>query len=190
MRILGPTSIHNPSRLCETRRTMKFLPVLPRLAALAAALPLLFFPLPATHAQSLTSAGFQSYLQLAAARARNEGVSEATISRTLSGLTMNPRVIQLDRRQPGRRATPPPMAPYIRRHVDSARISGGKAKYRQVSGLLPGIERRFRRSGQDADRDLGPRDELRQLHRQLRSRRGPWRRLPMKADGGRCSKEN
>ncbi len=125
----------------------KIRPAFSRLAALALLLPMLALPIPATYAQSggqtLTPAGFQSYLQLAAARARNEGVSEATISRTLSGLTMNPRVIALDTRQPGRRSSPPPMAPYIRRHVDSNRINGGRVNFRQVAGLLPDIERRF-----------------------------------------------
>ena len=110
---------------------------------LAAVLPLLLLAVPSAQAQALTPAGFQSYLQLAAARARNEGVSESTISRTLTGLTMNPRVIQLDTRQPGRRSAPPAMAPYIRRHVDSTRINGGRSKFRQVSGLLPEIERKF-----------------------------------------------
>ena len=113
------------------------------LAIVVCAMLLAALAVPALQAQPLTPTGFQAYLQLAAARARNEGVSEATISRTLSGLTMNPRVIQLDTRQPGRRSAPPPMAPYIRRHVDSTRINGGKAKYRQVSGLLPDIERRY-----------------------------------------------
>ncbi len=113
------------------------------LTGMAVAGLLLMVSSPSSQAQSLTDEGFQAYLQLVSAKARNEGVSEATISRTLSGLTMNRRVIELDTRQPGRRSTPPPMAPYLRRHVDSARISGGKARYRQVSGLLPQIEQRF-----------------------------------------------
>ena len=111
--------------------------------ALLAALPLLSFPVPASQAQSLTQSGFEAYLNDVGARARAQGVSAPTVVRTLSGLTINPRVIELDGGQPGNRSTPPPLQPYLDRHVDSARINGGKAKYRQVSGLLPGIERRF-----------------------------------------------
>lgn len=93
-------------------------------------------------AQSGGDAGFQAYLQLLTARARAEGVSEATIARMTAGLTPNPRVVALDRSQPG---GPPsagfsPFAPYRRRHVDSARINAGRDMLRQVSGLLPPIE--------------------------------------------------
>ncbi|MCB2064183.1 MAG: lytic murein transglycosylase [Novosphingobium sp.] len=94
-------------------------------------------------AQSLSQAGFDAYLQYVGAKARNEGVSEATVSRALSGLTINYRVIELDTAQPGRQNAPPPLAPYLSRHVDSARINGGKAKLRQIAGVLPSLERRF-----------------------------------------------
>ncbi|MCK9542680.1 MAG: lytic murein transglycosylase [Novosphingobium sp.] len=94
-------------------------------------------------AQTSEEAGFQGYLQLLAARARAEGVSEATITRMTSGLTFNPRVVQLDRSQPGSSATPPPFAPYRRTHVDAARIAGGQRMRAQVAGLLPEIERRY-----------------------------------------------
>ena len=66
-------------------------------------------------------AGFQGYLQLLAARARGDGVREATIAAMTSGLTFNPRVIALDRAQPGSSANPslvPAFAPYRRTHVD------------------------------------------------------------------------
>ncbi|MCB2079747.1 MAG: lytic murein transglycosylase [Novosphingobium sp.] len=97
-------------------------------------------PVERAHAQTES---FGAYLQLVAAHARTEGVSEATISRTLSGLTPNQRVIALDTQQPGRQSAPPPMAPYLNRHVDSARIAGGRRTYGQVASLLPGIERQY-----------------------------------------------
>lgn len=122
---------------------MKILSRLPVLAILALALSTSAPPLVPAHAQSGSEAGFQGYLQLLAARARGEGVSEATITRMTSGLTFNPRVIQLDRSQPGSGPTPPPFAPYRARHVDSQRIAGGQAMRRQVAGILPGIEARF-----------------------------------------------
>jgi lytic murein transglycosylase len=93
-------------------------------------------------AQSGGEAGFQAYLQLLGARARAEGVSEPTIIRMTSGLTLNPRVIQLDRAQPGGppTAAPSPFAPYRRQHVDADRIYAGRAMYAQVAGILPRIE--------------------------------------------------
>lgn len=96
-------------------------------------------------AQDRGEAGFQAYLQLLAARARAEGVSEATIVRMTSGLTVNPRVISLDRAQPGGppNARPSPFAPYRRTHVDAARIRAGRAMHQQVASLLPAIEARY-----------------------------------------------
>lgn len=88
--------------------------------------------------------GFDSYMQLLAARARAEGVSEATITRMTSGLTPNQRVVDLDRAQPG--ANPnvaPSFAGYFRSHVDVVRISGGRAMLAQVSGLVPQVERDY-----------------------------------------------
>ncbi|MCT2400791.1 lytic murein transglycosylase [Novosphingobium mangrovi (ex Huang et al. 2023)] len=86
---------------------------------------------------------FPAYLQLVAAHARAEGVSEGTIAGVLSGLTPNQRVIDLDTAQPGRQAGPPPMAPYIARHVGSSIISRGRARYAALSSILPDIERRY-----------------------------------------------
>lgn len=89
--------------------------------------------------------GFQGYLQLLAARARAEGVREETIQAMTSGLTFNPRVIALDRSQPGASstATPPAFAPYRRTHVDPARISGGRQMHAAVAGIAPQIEQRY-----------------------------------------------
>ena len=65
--------------------------------------------------------GFSSYLQFLSARARGEGVSERTIGAMTAGLTYNPRVIQLDRSQPGGNPTTPTtysdFEPYRRSHV-------------------------------------------------------------------------
>jgi len=83
---------------------------------------------PPLSAQVDEEAGFQGFLQLLAARARSEGVSEQTTQRMISDLQLNPRVIALDRAQPGSSpsGTPPPIAGYIRTHVDAARIAGGR----------------------------------------------------------------
>ena len=78
--------------------------------ALAAVL-LAVLPQPSVQAQTGGDEGFQGYLQLLGARARSEGVSEATIQRMTWGLTYNSRVVELDRGQPGIAPVPPPVAP-------------------------------------------------------------------------------
>lgn len=110
---------------------------------------------PAVPAQPVSSeeAGFQAYLQLLTARARGEGVSEATIQRMTAGLTFNPRVIALDRNQPGGLPTatptaPPAFEPYRRQHVDAARINGGRAAYVRAAAILPRIENQYGVPGQ------------------------------------------
>ena len=65
---------------------------------------------PGAVAQLPQDAGFQGYLQLLAAKARAAGVSEATIQQVAQGLSFNPRVIELDRSQPGANPKAPPPA--------------------------------------------------------------------------------
>jgi membrane-bound lytic murein transglycosylase B len=113
-------------------------------AAVLAGFLLSLMPL-ASAQSSAQEAGFQGYLQYLAARARSEGVSEAAIRQVIPGLTYNPRVIALDRSQPGGIPTanpspPEPFAPYRRKHVDANRIAGGRATYARVANLLPRIE--------------------------------------------------
>lgn len=116
-----------------------------KLSFLAALIVLTAAPLSSARAQSGEEAGFQAYLQLLSARARAEGVSEATIVRLTSGLTPNPRVVALDRQQPGGppNARPSPFAPYRRQHVDPGRIEAGRTIREQVAGILPAIEARY-----------------------------------------------
>ncbi|MDP3551330.1 MAG: lytic murein transglycosylase [Novosphingobium sp.] len=88
--------------------------------------------------------GFQGYLQLLAARGRAEGVRESTISVMTQGLTVNHRVIQLDRAQPGSSSgVIPAFEPYRRQHVDASRITRGRRQYAAAAGQLGGIERRY-----------------------------------------------
>ena len=108
----------------------------------------LSFSLPGDHAaqaqvQAAPASDFHGYLQLLAARARAEGVREATIARMISGLTENPRVVALDQSQPGSSTTPPSIASYLRRHVDPARIDGGRRHMAEAYGLLQSIERQY-----------------------------------------------
>lgn len=88
---------------------------------------------------------FDAYLQLLIARARAEGVSENTLQRMTAGLTPNQRVIRLDQSQPGTptRSGYPPLAPYIARHVDAARINGGRSVYRDSINTLARVEQEY-----------------------------------------------
>lgn len=88
---------------------------------------------------------FDAYLQVLKARARAEGVSEATIVRMTAGLTPSQRAIELDRAQPGGSSGSgfPPLAPYIATHVDAARIGGGRRVMASESNALRRIEARF-----------------------------------------------
>lgn len=96
-------------------------------------------------AQQSGDLSFSAYMQVLAARARAEGVSEATIAAMTQGLTPNYRVIELDRAQPGTPTSTgfPPLAPYISRHVDSNRISGGKRMLSANASTTAAIERKY-----------------------------------------------
>lgn len=88
---------------------------------------------------------FDSYLQVLKARARAEGVSEASIARMTAGLTPNMRAIDLDRAQPGSSSGSgfPRLAPYIADHVDAARISGGRRVLSSSADALRRVESRY-----------------------------------------------
>ena len=95
-----------------------------------------------------TETRFQGFLQFLCARARAEGVSEATIQQMTAGLTFSPRVIALDRSQPGSGAGASPSAapdfsPYRRAHVDAARIAAGRALYASIAPDAARIETRY-----------------------------------------------
>ncbi len=110
-------------------------------AALAAGLWL-----SASSANAQDEAGFQSYLTGVRSRAVAQGVKPSTADLVLAGLTFNKRVIDLDHAQPGGNpANPtdnaaPPFAPYLRAHVDAARIDEGRTKYLAQRPRLQRIE--------------------------------------------------
>ncbi len=94
-------------------------------------------------AQAQDEAGFQSYLQQFRGTALSQGVSRTTLDSVLPTLTLNSRVIELDRRQPGGPANSgfSPFAPYKAAHVDAARIGRGRTKYLAQRPRLSRIER-------------------------------------------------
>ncbi len=108
----------------------------------AAASLMLVGSAPPARAQELS---FAAYMQLLIARARAEGVSETTITRMTADLTPNYRVIELDRAQPGTPTSTgfPALAPYIARHVDNARVAGGKEVYREIGAMAGQIEAKY-----------------------------------------------
>lgn len=115
----------------------------PRFAAALLLLALLS-PLAPARAQGFSESGFQSYLQQVSSKARAEGISDTAVARVTRGLTLNSRVVELDRGQPGSGSSAiPPIAPYLRRHVDSARINKGRAMRDQNSATLARVERQY-----------------------------------------------
>lgn len=105
-------------------------------------------PIPAGPESQVTTQddpAFRGFVQLLAARARAEGVSEPTIRAYTEGLTENPRVVALDRSQPGTTTSGaiPRFEPYRRTHVDTNRINGGRRVYQQVSGFVSAIEAKY-----------------------------------------------
>lgn len=112
---------------------------------LFAALAAIALALPAAPAFAQSGLSFDAYLQVLIARARAEGVSEPTIRRMTAGLTPSSRVIELDRGQPGGSSGSgyPPLDNYIARHVDDARIDGGRSMLAATRGTARAIEQRY-----------------------------------------------
>ena len=100
------------------------------------------FAAPPLTAQDMS---FDAYVQILAARARAEGVSEPTIARMTAGLSPSTRAIELDRAQPGGNSGTgfPRLAPYIATHVDQARIGGGQRVLASSADTLRRIEARY-----------------------------------------------
>jgi len=89
--------------------------------------------------------GFAAYKLRLSALARAARVREATIQNVVPWLSLNSRVIELDRGQPGGVRNPnaaPPFAPYRRRHVNADLISRGAYRYAASRSRLLAIEAR------------------------------------------------
>lgn len=112
-----------------------------RLIAFAALVALGLAPTAAC-AQNLS---FDAYMQLVAAKARAQGVSEPAISTVLAGLQPSQRVIALDRDNTSspNNAGFPPLAPYLSSHNTSARVAGGRRMYQQLDPLAAQVQQRY-----------------------------------------------
>lgn len=95
-----------------------------------------------TLAEPQAEDGFRTFLSQIQVQAAAQGVSEATLNAVLPTLYFSQRVVDLDRAQPGGppNGPIPKFAPYAAQHVDSARISRGRAKYAELRGLLGKVE--------------------------------------------------
>ncbi|MBC3942381.1 lytic murein transglycosylase [Sphingomonas albertensis] len=87
-------------------------------------------------------AGFQAYMMTLRQQALADGVSTRTADAVFPGLTLNQRVIDLDRQQPGATSSSaiPAFAPYRAQHVDAARIARGRQTYQAQRSRLQRIE--------------------------------------------------
>ena len=102
---------------------------------------------PALTRSSVTGAamGFAGYKAMISARARAAGVSEGTISSIIPFLSLDMRVVRLDRGQPGGvmpTTTVPPFAPYRRDHVTPSLIARGQTVYATNWTRLWGLQTR------------------------------------------------
>ncbi len=95
-----------------------------------------------SRAAAQEDSGFAAYAAALGRQAIAQGVSRATVDAVVPTLTFNARVVELDRAQPGADPTViPQFAPYRVKHVDSARINRGQAKYAALRPLLGRVER-------------------------------------------------
>jgi membrane-bound lytic murein transglycosylase B len=93
-------------------------------------------------AQAQSAEDFYAFVRGLGEQARGQGVSQRTVDSVIPTLTFNQSVVNLDQAQPGGKPGDPipKFAPYRAKHVDSARISRGRAKYNELRGLLARVE--------------------------------------------------
>jgi membrane-bound lytic murein transglycosylase B len=97
-------------------------------------------PPPATIADNTS---FDAWLAGYRATALARGVTPATLDQLLTGLVPSPRVVELDRAQPGDSGgAPARFDAYLAKRLDSARVSGGYATAARLSGQLAAIAAR------------------------------------------------
>ncbi len=83
---------------------------------------------------------FAQWLQAFEQRARDAGISEATVSGALDGVRFVPRIVELDRAQP--EFTRPPWV-YLDNAISQARIDQGKLLMKRHKAVFDGAEREF-----------------------------------------------
>lgn len=86
------------------------------------------------------SSSFQSFLQGLWPEAQKRGVSRATFEAAFAGVTPDPKVMELTRRQPEFRET---TEQYLAKRVSDARISNGREKAQMWAQWLEAIENHY-----------------------------------------------
>jgi lytic murein transglycosylase len=89
---------------------------------------------------------WETYKVRLAALARLQGVREATIQANVPSLTMNSRVIELERTEPVARSSNgvvTALAPYLRTHVTPSLVARGRANYREHYDALMRLYTRY-----------------------------------------------
>ncbi len=84
---------------------------------------------------------FEAFLEGVRNEARRQGVSQATLSRALSGIRPNDRVLELDRRQPEFTQT---WEQYRDARLSTARIDAGRRAFIENRPTLEAVQARFR----------------------------------------------
>ena len=83
---------------------------------------------------------FAVWLEEMRAEAAKRGIGQATIQAALGAIEPNPRVVELDRRQPEFSQT---FSRYLNNYATERRINDGRAQLGQHASLLAGLERDF-----------------------------------------------
>lgn len=100
-----------------------------------------------TQAYAQSQYSFEQYKAYLAAKARSQGVREATIQSVIPSLQLNSRVISLDRAQrptgPADDNAFPSFAGYLERHITTSLIQRGRARYSSHWNNLSRIEQRY-----------------------------------------------
>jgi lytic murein transglycosylase len=99
---------------------------------------------PAYFAQPVSA--WDSYKLRLSVLARQQGVQESTIQENVPGLTINQRVIELERSEPVARTSNGvvgALAPYLRAHVTPSLIARGRENYSNLYQGLRSIEARY-----------------------------------------------
>ena len=97
-------------------------------------------PDPARADAPLSAAGFRAWIAAFSGRARNAGISEATLTRAFDGINLNQRVIERDRNQAEFSRT---LWTYLDSAASSARVTNGRAALAEWRQTLMAIERDY-----------------------------------------------
>lgn len=89
---------------------------------------------------AVSHASFEAWVEDFRARARTEGIDEATLAAAFDEVRYQPRIIELDRSQP---EFVRPIWEYLDTAVSSTRIGQGRAKLSEHAGTAREMERRY-----------------------------------------------